>query len=436
MNVQTNNHDFFPPGSVAIQTLSPSLTLRKSNRLVNSRNSLTATQQRILLLMLASSRGNEKFDWLEIPIHKAIDITGQKMAQGGQYRQIRESVAALQQKPVYVPYESGEWKALQMIEVDSEKAKGAIRVRFTDSEDIREVVSNTFQKGGAGYTSYKLGIACKLRKKYSLRIYEKLKRTCNQQQRERTATSYSLKMLRYEFCLEDKYSNNGDFKRWVLDPAVEEINSVSDLTVSYQLDRKYNASVVRFSVAYKKSRADQPKQIGSKAVAVEGDALALLYLKYGQEYVDFCRNQVQKKSNVQNQTAYLKKALQDGYFSEEYQLRKARENKQQEETSRRNTKLQFEELYKASYNEQINSVLKQLTEDHRQKYIADRLASEIPQWRKYAGEIQQGKPSRFAQVNLAVWYIEHFGSSRQKELLSIEDFARSSGVDWKQLEES
>jgi hypothetical protein len=65
-----------------------------------------------------------------------------------------------------------------------------------------------------------------------------------------------------------------------------------------------------------------------------------------------------------------------------------------------------------------------------------RLSSNNSHWRKYALEVQQGKPSRFAQVNLAVWFIEHYGSSSQKELLSIEGFARYSGIDWKQLEES
>jgi hypothetical protein len=152
-------------------------------------------------------------------------------------------------------------------------------------------------------------------------------------------------MLRYEFCLENKYPNNGDFKRWVLDPAIEELNNLSDLTVNYQFDRKYNASVVRFSIAYKKSRADKPKQ--TQAVALEDNVSFSLYIKYGPEYVDFCRNQVQKKPNVLNQLAYLKKALQEGYFLEEYKLRKVKENKQHEVESLRKLKLQLEELFKA-----------------------------------------------------------------------------------------
>ena len=78
------------------------------------------------------------------------------------------------------------------------------------------------------FTGYELGFIMNLKKKYSCRLYEFLHSVANFGTIKMTVESFSQKIT------DNKYSKAADQKRFVLEPAIEEINNTSDLTVTYE----------------------------------------------------------------------------------------------------------------------------------------------------------------------------------------------------------
>jgi plasmid replication initiation protein len=426
------------------------LLVRKSNKLINSRNTFTTLQNRILLLMLVAVKENqeEDFDWIEIPIQKVIDAKGKKTPKGAQYQQVKASAIEMSSSALYIRQENGKWKTMPLMKADGDDKSGTIRVKFVDDPDTKDVVYNIFLKGGSGYTSYLLDIGLSFKKKYTLRIYEKLKRACNQQHKDRITVELNIETLKFELYLEKKYPNNSDFKKWVMEPSVKEINKLSDLSVKYQPNKSRKPTTFIFFVERKAGFSEgiqdipyeemepaaKPALKPAETQQAENDLLETMAQKHGKEYTDFCWHQVQLKTNVQNKVAYLKKALQEGYFKEEYQARKSQQDKKQESQVMQDFKIHIEAEFKAHYSELTASALSQITPFDEQQYIQQRRKSQNAMWRKYAREIEEGNASHLAKNNLAVWYIEEHGTGQQKQQLSIANFAKDKfGVDWEKL---
>jgi plasmid replication initiation protein len=81
----------------------------------------------------------------------------------------------------------------------------------------------------AEFTSYQLEKVGNMTSAHAIRIYEMLA-----QYREIGTRELNLKWLRQALQIaDDEYKLTADFKKWVLDAAVEQINKHSDLKVSY-----------------------------------------------------------------------------------------------------------------------------------------------------------------------------------------------------------
>lgn len=110
------------------------------------------------------------------------------------------------------------------------KRSGKVTVKF--HEDMMPFLLNLARQE-AFYTSYNIKYVLPMNSQYSPRLYELLK-------------SYQKNQTRWFFETDDlkhhlnalNYKNFNDFKRFVLDPAVEEINKYTDITIAYDLERK------------------------------------------------------------------------------------------------------------------------------------------------------------------------------------------------------
>lgn len=114
--------------------------------------------------------------------------------------------------------------------VRSNKGKGTVTVKF--HEDMMPFLLDLARQD-AFYTSYNLKYVLPMSCQYSPRLYELLK----SYQKNQTRWFFEIDALKHRLdCV--NYKDFYDFKRFVLEPAVEEINKFTDLTIAYDLERK------------------------------------------------------------------------------------------------------------------------------------------------------------------------------------------------------
>lgn len=106
------------------------------------------------------------------------------------------------------------------------------------------------------FTKYEIEQIARLTSRYALRLYELLARW-----RSNGKFMVSLDELRSKFgLLNDEYPRMDNFKRWVLDMAVNEINGHTDLTVHYE-QHKQGRKIVGFTFTIKfKTKPKKPKE--------------------------------------------------------------------------------------------------------------------------------------------------------------------------------
>ena len=85
------------------------------------------------------------------------------------------------------------------------------------------------------FTQYKLWYTMTMRSEYSIRLYELLKSVAKKEMWE-----FQIDYLKKIFMCEN-YKQFNDFKKRVLEPAVNEINAKTDINVSYELFKEGRA---------------------------------------------------------------------------------------------------------------------------------------------------------------------------------------------------
>jgi len=122
-------------------------------------------------------------------------------------------------------------------------------------------------KKQGNFTQYALGNISELKSSYSIRLFEMLKKI-----QKISPQMIPLTELRDRFRLESKYKRIKDFKVYVLDKAVKEINEKTDINVSYE-NVKHGRSIVGFMFTVKKStKASSTK--GNKKFLTEAQIIA------------------------------------------------------------------------------------------------------------------------------------------------------------------
>lgn len=207
--------------------------IKKANNLIESRYKFDIWETRIFLSVLSQiRRDDEEFQSYRIRYKDIIKIFGLKS--GDSYAFLRDGARSLMEKKFVVNYEEKGAKReklyhiLRSVDVlkDGEEGKAA----STNNEYIDVVVEDMMRplllQLQKNFTAYDLQNVVKLGV-YPIRVYELLK----QYQRigNRTLTVIEMKRM---FEVQDKYRLFGDFNRWVIKPAIKEINKHTDLMVT------------------------------------------------------------------------------------------------------------------------------------------------------------------------------------------------------------
>lgn len=230
----------------------------KSNRLIEASYRLTLNEQRIILYAICRSREEQKGLFPDQPVVITADAFANQFPaakKGHVYQQLKDAMAALYDRSVTL-YETDEDTGLPQVSTTRWISKasyidGAGRIKVVFTADVIKYITRLEKE----FTSYQLEKVGNMTSFYAVRLYELLA-----QHREIGSRTLSLKWLRESFQMKaDEYKLTADFKKWIIDAAVKQINDHSDLIVKYE-PKKTGRAITDFAFKIKAKDAKPKRQ--------------------------------------------------------------------------------------------------------------------------------------------------------------------------------
>ncbi len=235
--------------------MSKELQVVKSNHIVSASYRLSVAEQRVILSCIAQVRRDEQVSDDALYSVRADDLaamcgTDQRTA----YRDLAAAAERLFDRRVTILFEpDGSTRAVRkrltrwVQTVDYIEGEGRVELRF--GKDILPFLTGLSEQ----FTRYQLADVAKMTSAHAVRLFELLAQYGSVGQRE-----ISVEELRDWFQLEDRYPSIKDLKRWVLDPAVEQVNQHSPLQVAWT-QRKTGRRVSHLLFTFGPKAAKAPK---------------------------------------------------------------------------------------------------------------------------------------------------------------------------------
>lgn len=226
--------------------------VKKANALTNARTRLSSTEQRLILLAIVQAKGKATMQ-TELEI-RAEDYAKQYgVATNTAYEALKDASNDLFDRSFSYEYidDKGNLNEVKSRWVQSRtyvNGEGVVKIAFTDK--VLPLISDLERE----FTYYELERISRLTSQYSIRIYEMLIawRTKGEM------PTISLTELKKRLGIEGKYKAIKDFKKYVLDLAINEINEHTDLIAKYeQHKRGRTISGFTFSFKFKKEAQER-----------------------------------------------------------------------------------------------------------------------------------------------------------------------------------
>ena len=229
----------------------------KSNKLIEASYRLELAEQRIILFAIKEARetgqglNSENF----MTIHAADYAAQFNITTKQAYEQIKEAARTLFRRYLVlhdIHPESGKDRVTEARWVSAASyidGEGAIQLQFS------AVIVPYITMLEREFTSYRIAAVSSMTSAYAIRLYELLIQWGGIGKRE-----VELGWLKTILMIEKDYPRIFDFKKWVIDVALEQINTHSDLSVSYS-QRKNGRTVTHliFTFSKKPQALKQPK---------------------------------------------------------------------------------------------------------------------------------------------------------------------------------
>lgn len=225
----------------------------KANALIEASYRLSIYEQRVVLACISKVRRDEPLTDQKLYRVSAQEIAYMSGTQiGTAYQNLKAASERLFERRVSLhasPNGDGKVKVrltrwVQTIEYD--EGEGAVSLRF--GTDMVPYLSQLTEQ----FTRYALADIAKMTSAHAVRLYELLA-----QWRGAGERAVSIEWLREAFQLEDRYPNIRDFKRWVIEPAVKQINKHSPLWVKWD-QRKTGRRVSHLTFTFGEKALKKP----------------------------------------------------------------------------------------------------------------------------------------------------------------------------------
>lgn len=210
------------------------IEVRHHNAITNARYEYTEMQLDIFLYLLSRLQKERTDDVYEVSVNEMSKLTGKKY----NYQQLRHSTEGMGSRMFEIPNETDNkgrkiWRQMWMFErIDYIHGTGIIEFQFT-----RTIQPYLFDLKD-NFTSFQLYSALRLSSKHAKRVYT----LCNQWKDKHQTPVQDIEEFKRTLGLitekGEEYVPISMFKKRVLDEAVKQINTYTDLEISYDLKKK------------------------------------------------------------------------------------------------------------------------------------------------------------------------------------------------------
>jgi plasmid replication initiation protein len=207
------------------------LQVRHHNAITNARHDLSAVQLDIYFMMLSRLKpGDAAGTKYQISVKEIEQLTGRQW----NYQQLREATSGLIGKVFEIEEEDG---LLQVAMMSSAKyLKGQGRIQLSIADELKPYLVDLKNN----FTSFQLFCVLSMTSKYAKWLYVQFSRW-----KDIGFLSFEVEQLRIRLNLKDpdgrhpeQYKQWGQFKDNVLEPAIKQINDLSDIRVTYTIEKK------------------------------------------------------------------------------------------------------------------------------------------------------------------------------------------------------
>jgi plasmid replication initiation protein len=216
---------------------------RHNDMIQKSRFQLSVQEQKVIQFLISKVKPTDKkFHVYEFDIFEFCKVCGISI-NGKNYKNLKNTIKSLADKSMWVKDYTGRETLLRWInKAVIDPNVGVIEVKLDD--DLMPYLLQLKNN----YTSYALKYILAMDSQYSIRLYEIL-RSLEYRNCKHTFEVEHLKRLLDA----ENYARYPDFKRWVLDAAMREINELSDIAVDYlPIKEGRKTAKIEFTVKLKK----------------------------------------------------------------------------------------------------------------------------------------------------------------------------------------
>ena len=235
----------------------------KDNVLIQASYTLDTVEQRLILLAITEARqtGRGITENSLLEIHASSYINTFNVEKHTAYTVLRDASKSLFDR--YVTYhdinpKTGKDRSFHCRWVDKigyEPQSGIVFLRFT--QDIVPLITRLEEN----FTKYELEQVSRLTSSYAIRLYELL----IQWRSTGKTPIFDLALFRQQLGVEvHQYKTMSNFKTYVLDFALNQINSFTDITAKYEQHKK-GRSISGFSFTFKQKKETSMKVINTKS---------------------------------------------------------------------------------------------------------------------------------------------------------------------------
>ena len=211
----------------------------KSNQVIEASYQLSAVEQRIVLAAISRIPKNQPITDDELYPVSVDELKQLGVHEKTAYRDLKEGINRLYERSINLSIDDKSIKMRWVQEIQFLDSQSVIGIRF--SLFILPFISNLSRE----FTKYALSDIAGINSGYGIRIYELLV-----QYRQIGKREISVESLRTMLELGKKYPLFADFKKRVIDTAIDQINEYSPLKVTYE-QKKTGRKVTHIIFSFK-----------------------------------------------------------------------------------------------------------------------------------------------------------------------------------------
>lgn len=200
-----------------------------ANDLIKGKQEMTLQEARIIRLLVTQVVKEDKdLKTYICRISEFADFLG--IPRNNMYRDVRDICKQLLKRTVDIttgnPKEP--WKSFQWIQLAQYDGNGTLTLMLSEQMKPYVIELNSY------FTKYQLGNVLAMQSYYAIRLYELIKCQDGITREEKDFHEFSILYLREYFCCESKYKKIIDFKRKVIETAINEINDKTDIRLAVE----------------------------------------------------------------------------------------------------------------------------------------------------------------------------------------------------------